>query len=414
MRKMTIFRLSTLSYGTLFSFGTLLLVGLVSSNTQGQLEAEGQGPLPTIPAVIPTPDHDGVVYFEDHQGKRPTTINAALQEHLTRYLKNKRSPVAAVAAIDIKTGAIRALAQGQTTNLWGASGHSALHNGFPAASLFKTVVTAAAFEVGDLEAGDRLALHGGCANVRPSGVWMREKAAGRRNSMSLRRAYGQSCNGFYAKLAVNRLGLGVITNFANRFGWRTGIPTDFALGPSPFRPPTAANSSVHTVGRFAAGFGQVGISAVHAAWMMSVIGNDGVPLPLHIYADTPAPTPNTWSARLYSPETANRLRGILDSSVRGGTASSAFRRGKHRALRAVVGGKTGTLTGKSPAGLTTWFAGLAPLNDPEIAIAAVVMLEDKWFIKGTHLAAEAFWSYFDQKKKRAALEARLPAPIVRR
>ena len=405
MCKISIARFSTI--GTL----TLLLAGLISSNTHGQREAgDDANVLPQVPAVIPAADPDGVIYFKDQHGRRPTTIDPVMQEHLTRYLKNKRSPVAAVAAIDIKTGAIRALAQGQTSNLWGARGHSALHHGFPAASLFKTVVTAAAFEVGDIEASDRLALHGGCANVRASGVWMREKAAGRRNSMSLRRAYGQSCNGFYAKLAVNRLGLGVIKNFANRFGWQTKIPTDFALGRSPFRPPAAANSSVHTVGRFAAGFGQVGISAVHAAWMMSVIGNDGVPLPVHIFADTPAPSPNTWSARLYSSETATRLRGILDSSVRGGTASSAFRRGKHRSLRAVVGGKTGTLTGKSPAGLTTWFAGLAPLDDPEVAIAAVVMLEDKWFIKGTHLAAEAFWSYFDQKKKRAALEAKSSAP----
>jgi cell division protein FtsI/penicillin-binding protein 2 len=95
------------------------------------------------------------------------------------------------------------------------------------------------------------------------------------------------------------------------------------------------------------------------------------------------------------------MLNILDASVLGGTASFAFRRGKYTKLRGLVGGKTGTLTGSSPPGLTTWFAGMAPTDQPEVIVASVVMLEGRWIVKGPSLAAEAFWAYFDQDNMEA-------------
>src|SRR5690606_15145304 len=122
-----------------------------------------------------------------------------------------------------------ALAQGRVPAQWGGKVHSGIHMGFPAASLFKTVVTTAAFELADIKPEEAIGLYGGCANVRASGVWMREQLSGRQFQMDLGRAYGKSCNGFFAKLAINRLGLSLITNFAKRFGWGSGVPADFEL-----------------------------------------------------------------------------------------------------------------------------------------------------------------------------------------
>ena len=39
----------------------------------------------------------------------------------------------------------------------------------------------------------------------------------------------------------------------------------------------------------------------------------------------------------------------------------------------VVSGKTGTLTGEAPPGLYQWFIGVAPADDPRIAIACFVI-----------------------------------------
>src|SRR5690606_34308254 len=99
-----------------------------------------------------------------------------------------------------------------------------------------------------------------CQHVRTTGVWLNDRIENNRNKMNLRKAYGFSCNGFFAKLAINHLGLGIVTDYARKFGWQTGVPADVFLPPSPFRPPMINNSSVHVVGRYAAGFGYVGIN----------------------------------------------------------------------------------------------------------------------------------------------------------
>ena len=331
-----------------------------------------------------------------------STIDPTLQDHLTTFIAGKHSPIAAVAVIDIKTGDLLALAQGRDPAKWEGQTHTGLYSGFPAASLFKTVVTAAAFELADIDASREFGLTGGCQHVRATGGWLDDKVQNHRNKMTLRRAYGQSCNGFFAKLAVNHLGLGIITDYARKFGWETGVPSDINMPASPFRPPLAHSSSVHAVGKYAAGFGYVGVNTIQAAWMMAMIANGGIARPVRVLKDTPIP-PDPSLPRALSQETADRLLEVMDSTVRGGTASFAFRRGRHRRLRNLVGGKTGTLTGKQPFGLTTWFAGVMPLENPEIAVAAVVVLnDDLWFIKGPNLAAEAFLAYYDQKLKKDA------------
>jgi len=354
--------------------------------------------LPVVPLAIPPPQADGIIYLTGTDGKpRATTIMPDLQDHLKSFIEEARSPIAAIVVADVHTGNILAMAQGRAPSEWGGRTHTALHAGFPAASVFKTVVTTAAFEVANLNDERKFGLNGGCAHVRQTGEWLKDREITRDSAMSLRRAFGHSCNGFFAKIGVNQLGLGIITNFARRYGWETGVPADFHMDHSPFLPPSATNSSTYSVGRFAAGFGRVGMSAAHAAYIMLAIANKGEPVPLRLFRTTPLPAAAPARERIYSSATATHMLEILDASVKGGTASFAYRHGKYRKLRDLVGGKTGTLTGSSPAGLTSWFAGIAPLYAPEVVVASVVILEDHWHIKGPSLAAEGFWSYFNLK-----------------
>ncbi len=392
---------------------------LVASGSTGQTASVKDHPegspvdaLPTVPMHLPEPSADNVIYLPGADGKpRATTLVPELQAHLTNYLIDSRSPIAALIVADPHTGNILAMVQGRSPEDWGGKTHTALHSGFPAASFFKTVVTTAAFEVADFDSSEPLGLNGGCSHVRETGDWMKERAPSDLSRMSLRRAFGSSCNGFFAKIGVNNLGLGIITNFARRFGWETGFGSDFRVERSPFRPPSPTNSSTHTVGRFAAGFGKVGLSAAHAAWIMTAIANKGNPRPLRLFRDTKVAAPIE-SMRLYSDQTSDRLTQILDASVKGGTASFAFRRGKYRKLHDFVGGKTGTLTGSSPKGLTTWFAGLAPTTAPEVVVASVVMLDDHWHIKAPNLAAEGFWAFFDQKLNQRAMNTARATPVA--
>lgn len=380
---------------------TALLL-FASSTGMSHRAIAGEKQLPQIPVSLPMEQDDGRIYLPDGNGQsRPTTIIPAIQHKLETFLLDSRSPIAAIVIMDIKTGSILAMAQGRDPEKWGGKTHTAIHANFPAASLFKTVVTSAAFETADIDPAKPEGLIGGCANVRESGEWMVEKRPEKSNQMNLRRAYGHSCNGYFAKMAVNHLGLGVITRMARNFGWEFPIPADFAIDKSPIKFPAAENSSTHTIGRFAAGFGHVSISAVHAAWTMAIVGNGGKATPVRLFSDTPVPPHDTLVSAI-APETAAKLLNIMDATVQGGTASGAFKRSKYRKFRSFVGGKTGTLTGSSPKGITTWFAGVAPLDNPEIAIASVVVLDERWHIKAPNLAAEGVWAFYDYKTKEQA------------
>ena len=79
------------------------------------------------------------------------------------------------------------------------------------------------------------------------------------------------------------MGLGTIIDFAHRFGWKEGFTTDFHVEPSPIIPPKVSGASIHTVGRFAAGFGLVGLSAVHGAWFSIAMANDGKSMPMRLW-----------------------------------------------------------------------------------------------------------------------------------
>lgn len=384
----------------------ILALFMLSTAVQAALGTHGG--LPSLPKEIPEPAADGKYYLPGPDGRpRLLTLDPELQRHLTEFMADRKVSAAAVVVLDIATGRILAMAQGLDPDKWGGKTHSALHTGFPAASVFKTIVTAATFELNDADAAAPIPLFGGCATVGTMGYWLSDEMRGRTNAITMRSAFGRSCNGFFAKIGVNDLGIGPVSQYASKFGFGTGIPADFQLEQSPIKIPTPETSSALTVGRWAAGFGYVGMSAVHAAWIMQTIGNEGLSMPVSIFADTPVvPKENlNEGSRIITQLTAERLQDIMDASVMGGTASFAFRRGKYAKIRTLVSGKTGTLNGQSPKGLTTWFAGLMPPRKPEIAVAAVAVLEDRWVVKGPQIAAEAFWAFHEAKNNNGKINS---------
>jgi cell division protein FtsI/penicillin-binding protein 2 len=375
--------------------------------------------LPILPYDFPPASSDGFVYVETQDGtRRRTTLEPELQAGLDAYIKQNGNPIAAVVIADAKTGKILAMAQGQNFDTPGKpTRHTALYSGFPAASLFKNVTTAASLEVAEVNEDDAIGLVGGCSDVHTRGVWLNEVLNAQRAPMTLRTAYAKSCNGFYAKLAVSYAGLGAVLGYARHFGWGKTLPTDFDVARSPFLAPNPTGSSIHTVGRFAAGFGAVGLSAVHGAWYSVAMANDGQIRPLTIFADTPE-IDTTAFEPLYTPKTGQIIRDVMSRTPNGGTATAVYRKRPYRHLAGIVGGKTGTLNGDRPHGLTTWFTGMMPVANPEIVAAAVVIAGDRWLFKGTQLAAEGFrqWSELHQKNvalidhqpKKLALTERVP------
>jgi TonB family protein len=79
--------------------------------------------------------------------------------------------------------------------------------------------------------------------------------------------------------------------------------------------------------------------------------------------------------RIWEPDVADALRRSLRGVTERGTARRAFRNKQGEPLlgAVTVAGKTGTLRGDNPKGLYHWFVGVAPAEEPRIAIAALVI-----------------------------------------
>lgn len=400
MKKQTLYLLRILLGSTaLYASSLLATTEPKKSETHAQLELPLD--LPEIVnenQVISIPAKDGQLI--------PTTIDNRLQKGLQDFLKQQNSPIAAVVVVEVKTGHILALVQGRDPKKWGSPVHTALYPGFPAASIFKLVPTTAALEVVHIDPTNRLSPPDKCSTVNPHGLWLDKFAPGNSNyeGMSLERAFAFSCNSFFAKLAVQYVGMGLISKYAEKFGWGITIPADFLVPRSPIDLPAAASSNIQTVGRFAAGFGRVGMSPIHAAWFNLTIANKGQTQQLRISADNNLINLGPFQTQtMMDEETSLKIRRISHQTVQYGTARAAFHRKRFRLIAPYVGGKTGTLNSQELKAQITWFTGSMPFENPEVIVSSVVALENgRWRIRGADLAAEALFQWSQRNNFQSA------------
>ncbi|MCU0693282.1 MAG: penicillin-binding transpeptidase domain-containing protein, partial [Polyangiaceae bacterium] len=112
------------------------------------------------------------------------------------------------------------------------------------------------------------------------------------------------------------------------------------------------------------------------------------------------PRPRNPKARAIRGSTAEQLSRMLRVTVREGTAAHAFQdRDGQRYLGTYEGvGKTGTLARGKPTRLFSWYAGFAPANRPQVAVAVMLANEDRWWRKGNAVARDVLRAYFARKR----------------
>lgn len=127
--------------------------------------------------------------------------------------------------------------------------------------------------------------------------------------------------------------------------------------------------------KYAVLFGQgVSVTALQATSVFATIANDGVRVEPHLIkgwtsADgTPAAAEPPTSTQVVSPQTADTVLTMLESAVDEGTGGNAAIPGYR------VAGKTGTAQKFNPNGITASFIGVAPADDPRVAVG--VFLQD--------------------------------------
>ena len=336
--------------------------------------------------LAPLPDGGTITY----------SLDPVLQERVKKVMESYQVPYGVFVAVEPKTGRILAM-----------TGHSALDpnwkrqscfNVYPMASLFKIITAAAALEDKKISADTMFAYRGKLTSVNPK-YW--NVNPGRRNQqMSLTTAMGKSVNPVFGRLASDVVGRSSIMTSVERFGFNQPILPGTTFPASKAEPPQN-DMELMLMG---AGLGrEVKISPFHAALMMAAIANDGVMMVPSLAQEIKngkgetifTMTPQT-ARRMVTSETSAQLARMLSTTVNSGTSRKAFhdRRGRPKFATVHIAAKTGTIDGKEPAGHYSWFAAYAPIDDPKIALVALVINQAKWRIKASYVGEQALEAFF--------------------
>jgi len=322
--------------------------------------------------------------------KQVLTVDPGLQASLTQIMRDYEVPYGAVVVLEPSTGRVLAMAEHSVArpDMRGLPVRAV----FPAASIFKIVTGSALLEAGVPPSLEEC-FHGGKRRLSEKHLKDSERDGA---CYSLALAMGKSANVIFAKLTHKHLTADSLRRMAARFRFNREIafpvPVDVSLASIPEESFGLANTG--------AGFGDVYLSPLHGALVASVAANDGRWVdPVLMEPEAGPLLLPTEGEPVLTPEAAKDLTAMLEETVTHGTARGVFRERAFRVEGAV--GKTGTLADRNPFRDYSWFVGFAPKDNPRVAVAAVIVNEPKWRIRGTWLGREAL---------RLALE-RMPAPV---
>lgn len=322
-------------------------------------------------------------------------LDPELQEKIARYLAASRVPYGVFVALEPKTG--RVLGMVSHSSVDPAWQNSAYYNIYPMASLFKIITAAAALEQKKVSPETVVAFSGKLTSVNPR-YWEPSRRKG--PEMSLTEAMGKSVNPVFGRVASEYVGREQLVLQANRFGFNQPLfPGTAIMQSTAFPPQTDAELKL-----MGAGLGrEVKISPIHAAAMMAAVANHGVMMtPLLADKVTSGTGEVLFSAaplelrRLLTEESSRNLAKMLSTTVNTGTSRRAFhdRRGRPMLAKLNIAAKTGSIDGKEPEGQYSWFAAYAPMEDPQIALVALVINQGRWNIKASNVGEKALEAFF--------------------
>jgi cell division protein FtsI/penicillin-binding protein 2 len=325
------------------------------------------------------------------------TIDPELQSKIGRYIRQHLVPYGFFIAENPKTGRLLAF--------WGSrrsqyDGSLLLRATYPAASLFKIITATDALSQRKITPNTRIHFHGCLYCIGPA-YWHNDRRRDR-IEFTVAEALGKSINTVFAKIALKYLSPNDLRETAVRYGFNRPLRSDLPIDPSHADIPDDLNGFAFA----SAGFGDVAISPIHAAAIAGALSNEGVMMKPHLiekiigeggkilYQDSPE-----YLYSVTSPPISQTMIKMMRSTVVKGTGHRAFFRWRFnpKLRHILVAGKTGTLTGKNPAGHYVWFIGTASNQDPTIAVAALTIDQGIWTIKGPDIASKGMYTFFNEK-----------------
>jgi peptidoglycan glycosyltransferase len=369
----------------------LFLAGLLAGST-----AAASPPLPEAPRA-PEVDlgrlrvgPDGVTAPLRAGGHAELTLDPEAQRSAERLLDLASPRAGAVLLVDLRNGRVLAWAERRRADSRRSEATAAR---VPAASVFKLVTTAALFERSNVGPSERVCIAGGT-----HGIERRHLDPPRNGDVRCApffQALGHSKNAAYAQLATHRLLRTDLLEVAERLGMNHDVPFDFPVPVGTLRVPYGDLDFART----AAGFEGSRLSPLGGAYLAAVVANGGMSPRLRIVAragDYAAPSELEITGRVLGSTTAHRLARMMEVTVEGGTAYSAFHDDLgHPLLPGIrVAGKTGTLKPTGADGAASWFVGFAPSRSPRVAVSVLLENGAVWRRKAAEVARDVFRSYF--------------------
>jgi penicillin-binding protein A len=333
---------------------------------------------------------DGQLVSDLPGGRRAElTLDAGLQAHLASELARYEVPFGAVVAIEPSTGRVRAYVSHASANA--SAGDLCRDATPPAASVFKVITGAALVDHG-VSPDTRVCYGGGFRKLTAADLV--DDAQRDRHCESLTTAMGYSINSIFAKLATRHLDAATVRRYATAFGFGHALPFDAPTVASPMEVPADRLELART----SAGFWHMHMSPLHGAIIAATVANDGnMPRAAMVerVVDAKGRVVRQHVPEVFRPviprTTARAVGAMMKRTVSHGTAQKWFHdpTGVPFLPGVEVAGKTGTLTGSDPYRAYTWFVGYAPVDEPKLAVAALVVNSPRWRIKGSYLGREA-------------------------
>lgn len=326
------------------------------------------------------------------------TLDPVVQRAALRIMKKYRVPEAGVVALNPKTGEVLAyashIAEGEKFDVNSRAEA-------PAASVFKVVTGAALVEKAGLTHATEQCYRGGQSMILADEL--RDDPERDKWCATLGIAMGRSLNVVFARLAQKHLTPEDLSEMGGAFGFGASVPFEVQNE----APKIAIPDDPLEFARTSAGFWNTSLSPLAAASMMQTVANRGVTLKPTVVRRVKQGSETIWEApdkpavirHALKAETADQVAKMMENTVRDGSAYKTFhdRRGTSFLPGINVAGKTGTLTRHKENRHYTWLVAYAPVEEPEIVVAALVVNTPQWHIKGPDLARDVLRAYFAQK-----------------
>ena len=324
--------------------------------------------------------------------KVETSLDMDLQNYIINLLQRSLTFQAAVVVLRSDNGQILAMADYEDHSSKERE-NICLKADFPAASLFKIVVAAAAIEAKGFTPKKPLTYKGGKYTLYKSQLKRHDSGRYTRKT-SFEKAFSRSINPVFGKIGIYDLGKKLMTEYADRFLFNQTIPFDLPLGMSSIEVP----DDEFGLAEIASGFNKrTLISPLHAVLITSAVANKGKimePWLIRMISDESGKIIyRAKPSRLTRPiedKTAKNLMILMEDTVRYGTCHKAFRSMRRKKVfkNIRMGAKSGTINDPFDQYKYDWLTAYAlPNNGQEgICIAVLAIHGKKLGIRAKDLA----------------------------